>query len=252
MSINYHIYIPTRRRVDNQLTVERMPRWMHKHITLVCPSDEVKALKSNYPLVNVLAQPKDIKTISAKREWIAKLGVHDFAFQFDDDLYLYVFNGEKHVVRSSDKAASKVFFKETLPELCSKYRCVGIGTKAFAPKGGVKENYHLGFAFGFHKKAVRKIEWNRLELYEDIDYTLQLLKGGVRIALTYDLAVAQRKAHAAGGLEGERSDEKAQKALKKLIKLHPDVVKEKPPSASHPQSNTRISWRGAAKIGGLI
>lgn len=252
--IDYHLYIPTRGRVDNQLTVERLPKGMHQHVTLVCPADEVKALRKNYPRVDVLAQPNNIKTLGAKREWIMLQSPHRFTFMMDDDLYLYAFDPEqqKHVVASTARDATYRFWTKTLPKLCRDYRCVGFGTKAFAPKGGIKENFHLGFVFGMDKKAVKTIKWNRIFPYEDVDYTLQLLKAGVRIAVTYDMAVGQRKADAAGGLQGERTREMAAKALQKLIKLHPDVVKEKPPSAQHPDSNTRISWRGAAKIGGLV
>jgi hypothetical protein len=231
-----------------------LPKYLHKHITLVCPAEEVKALKKNYPTVNVYPQPEFITSLYKKREWMMTvLGkLHKFTFMFDDDLYFYVFNGEKHTVASSEKEKTKEFWSKTLPALCKKYACVGLGTKAFAPKGGVKENSHLGFAFGMSQKAVKKIVWGRLRYYEDIDYTLQLLKGGVRLALTYDMAVAQRKADAPGGLSNERTREAAQKSFRKLLKLHPDVVKEKPPSAAHPDSNTRVSWRGAAKIGGLV
>lgn len=254
--MNYHIYIPTRGRVSSQLTVERLPKYMHGHVTLVAPKKECKELRTNYSGVNVIAQPTEITTLSEKREWImcsaAKEAEHKFSFMMDDDLYFYVFNGEKHVVAHSDKMAQKKFWLETLPHLCEKYKCVGLGTKAFAPKGGVKENYHLGFAFGMNRKSVRTIEWNRIRYYEDIDYTLQLLKAGIRIGLSYDMAVAQRKADAEGGLAGERTREAAAKSLRKLLRLHPDVVKEKPPSKNHPDSNTRISWRGAAKIGGLL
>lgn len=253
--IHYHLFIPTRGRTSNQLTVERLPKFMHKHVTLVCPRSEVEELKANYPTVNVRAQPKAIKTLAAKREWIMTTSDYPYSFMLDDDLYLYAFDPEqnKHVVASTVPAVTKDFWLKTLPDLCRRYKCVGFGTKAFAPKGGIKENFHLGFVIGMSKMTARKrIIWDRVFPFEDIDYTLQLLKGGTRIAVTYDMAVAQRKADAPGGLEGERTREMAAAALKKLIKLHPDVVKEKPPSASHPDSTTRISWRGAAKIGGLV
>ncbi len=66
------------------------------------------------------------------------------------------------------------------------------------------------------------------------------------------MAVAQRKANAEGGLRDERTRKGAAEALQELIRLHPDVVKEKPPSKQHPDSNTRVSWKKAAQIGGLV
>lgn len=250
---SYHIYIPTRGRTTEQLTLSRLPKYIHDRVTLVCPLKEAKTLRKNFPTVEVLAQPDSIQTIAAKREWIMKQSPHKFAIMMDDDLYFYVFNGERHTVPSAEnKEHVRKFWTKTLPKLCKKYHSIGFGTKAFAPKGGIKENYHLGLVLGFDKKAVKAIEWNRIAFYEDMDYTLQLLKKGIAIAVTYDMAIAQRKADAPGGLTGERTREAAKASLKKLLKLHPDVVKEKPPSASHPDSNTRVSWRGAAKIGGLV
>lgn len=252
--VNYHIFIPTRGRTSSQLTVERLPKYMHKHVTLVCPREEASELRDNYPTVNILKQPSSIKNLSEKRQWIMEQSDHRFSFMFDDDLYLYAFDPsqERHVVASTSKNVTKKFWTEVLVQLCSDYRCVGLGTKAFAPKGGIKENHHLGFAFGMTRKTVSKIEWNRLLTYSDIDYTLQLLKKGVRIALTYDMAVAQRKANAEGGLRDERTRKGAAESLRELIRLHPDVVKEKPPSKQHPDSNTRVSWKKAAQIGGLV
>lgn len=251
---DYTIYIPTRGRVDNQLSVTNLPENVHRRIMLVCPKGEVNSLRSNYPTVAVLGQPDSIASLSEKRHWIAELAKTSkvpFWFQMDDDLNFFVWTGEKHTRLVNDPAATKKFFLKTLPSLIRDYKVVGFGTKGFALPGGVKENYHLGFVFGMRTTTgLSKIVWERLELYEDIDYTLQLLKNGVKIAVTYDLVVEQRKSAADGGLAGERTDKLAEKCLKKLMDLHPGIVKQKEASGQHAQSNTRISWAKAAAIGG--
>lgn len=239
--------------MDKQLSVEKLPPGLHAHITLVCPANEVEALVENYPGVSVLAMPKNIKTLSQKRAWIALNPAqdHEFAFQIDDDLKFYVWNGEKHVAALNDLEASKTFFLKKLPELLDTYKCVGFGTKGFALPGGIKEDFHLGFAFGFTKNVAKKIVWDRIRFYEDIDYTLQLLTSGVKIALTYDLVVEQRKADAEGGLSEERTPALMEESLKKLLEFYPGIVKVKPPSSKHPYSNTLISWKRAAALGAL-
>lgn len=251
--MDYRIFIPTRGRTTSQLTVENLPKNLHDKVVLVCPKDERKALQANYPTVSVIAQPPSVTTLSRKRQWIAEHARSErvpFWFQMDDDLKFYVWQGEQHVRFNRSPALVKKFFTSTLPALISEYKVVGFGTKGFALPGGVKENYHLGFVFGMESKvALEKIEWNRIELYEDIDYTLQLLKKGERIAVTYDVVVEQRKANASGGLSRERSSDLEKRCLEKLISLHPGIVQRKPASGQHSQSNTRVSWSKAAAIG---
>lgn len=128
--MNYHLYIPTRGRTDSQLTVERLPAFMHRHVTLVCPKSEHKKLRSNYPTVGVMVQPDEIQSLHKKREWLMD-HVSDkerskHAFMLDDDLYFYVFNGEKHVVAGTDKEATKKFWRETLPDLCDNLSLIHI------------------------------------------------------------------------------------------------------------------------------
>ena len=257
--LQYRIYIPTRGRVDKQITVQRLPEYLHYNITLVCPKSEVKALRANYPSVYVLGQPDSVTNISEKRAWIEEQarGHEPFWFQADDDLSFYVFQKsiQKHRVTSEEnEKTQRKFWLKTLPELCAEYDSVGIGTKGFALPGGVKENYHLGFFFGMKSVVSRNLEWNRIPLYEDIDYTLQLLKLGYRIAVTYDMTLSQRAAESEGGMSstGERNDSVTRAALAQLINLHPECVKEKAASGQHSMSNTRISWKKAAEIGQLL
>lgn len=252
MTVPYRIYIPTRGRVGNQLTLSRLPTWLHEFVVLVCPKDEVEAHTSLHPNVGVLGQPKRIDSIAAKRGWIAEIaakGDEEFWFQMDDDLNLFVWNGEKHTALRHDEKATNHFFKKTLVSLTQSYPCVGFGTKGFALPGGVKNSYHLGFVFGFSKELAKDIVWDRVGLYEDVDYTLQVLKSGRENAITYDVVVEQRKAAAAGGLTGERTTELIEQACNKLMALHPGLISKKPPSGKHEMSNIKVSWAKAAALG---
>lgn len=252
MTTPYHIYIPTRGRVDSQLSLQRLPANILDNVSLVCPKEDVKALRKNYPDVHVVQQPESVQTIVQKRKWIAEYAESagdKFWFQMDDDLYLYIWDGSRHTTFANAQLAVKGFFMKTLPQLTEQYPCVGFGTKGFALPGGVRENYHLGFVFGFSRGLAKKLEWDRVDFYEDIDYTLQVLKMGKKIAITYDLVVDQKQANAAGGISDERTIEKADKALNRLIELHPGIVSKKPPSAQHPFSNTKVSWAKAAALG---
>lgn len=257
-ALPYRIYIPTRGRIDHQITLRKLPTYIHKKVTLVCPKSEARALREAYPDVDVVGQPNEIKTIAAKRAWIAcelsRSKEEPFWFQADDDLSFYVFDHaiDKHRVCSEEnERLQRKFWLATLPDLVYRYDSVGIGTKAFALPGGVKENYHLGFFFGMSQHATKSLKWNRISLYEDIDYTLQLLKLGFQIGITYDVSLSQRAAESAGGLTetGERDAKKIEKALELLIQFHPTCISRKEASGQHSMSNTRVSWKTAAVIG---
>lgn len=252
-------YIPTRGRVGRQLTLASLPSGLLPFVTLVCPHDEIgahrDALGPAYDQLTIVGQPMDITTIGAKREWIfKKLAVHDqasFAWQFDDDLTFKVITPGGLFRKPVDNQLYDVFaYIEKHYWLELAYQVVGLGTSYFAPKGGIKDDYHLGFAFGCSRKAIDMLEMNRLDVFEDIDYTLQFLRAGLKLGVCYDAVVDQKQPDAPGGVTGERNNETIRRDLERLISYHPGIVSEKPlrPGA-HPAAITRVLWSKAAKEG---
>ncbi len=251
-----HFFIPTRNRIGNQVTVRNLPKILHPWITIVCPQSEVLAHRADWPDVQVLAQPDHIETIGAKREWIFKEAARgiDFAWQLDDDLKFKILDNFNRFVkpRDEDSFAASLLLIHDRYRRHEKYEVIGLGTSYFAPKGGVRDNYHLGFAFGFSENARDSLEMNRLDVFEDIDYTLQVLREGIKNCVCYDVVVDQVKADAPGGVTGERTSETIRRDLDRLISYHPGIVSEKPlrPGA-HPAAITKVLWSRAAKEGGL-
>ena len=250
-------FIPTRGRVGKQLTLQNLPKSLHPLVTLVCPEEEVEAHRAEWPDVQVMCQPHGITTIGAKREWIYKYLAQDvwFAWQLDDDLIFKVLDGTTKTFRkpqSESLYANAFAYIHEQYFVREAYQVIGLGTSYFAPKGGIKPNYHLGFAFGFSRLARRRLEMNRMDVFEDIDYTLQVLRKGIKNGVCYDVVVDQKQPDAPGGVTGERSEETIRRDLAKLIELHPGIVSEKPrrPGA-HPAAITKVLWARAAKEGGL-
>jgi hypothetical protein len=253
-------YVPTRGRVGKQTTVRNLPASLRSLITIVCPADEVSAHRADWPEVQVVAQPDAVKTIGAKREWIYRELAQDvdWAWQLDDDLKFKTLSSEKtfRVTSGDEKIAEALARLQAMANGRRSYHhdvsALGIGTSFMAPKGGFRENYHLGFAFAFDRAGRDILEMNRLDVFEDIDFTLQALRKGYGILTTYDVVVDQVKADAPGGVTGERTEETIRASLKKLIEFHPGIVQEKPRrEGAHPAAITRVAWAKAAKEGGL-
>jgi hypothetical protein len=260
MTNSVRYYIPTRGRVGKQLTLENLPVGVRHLVTLVCPEDEVNGhLGAGFDHVDcrVVAQPPEIQTIGQKREWIFKTlaaddGV-DFAWQLDDDLTLKTL-GPGQLFKKSQNLPDQTlqWFQETEPRLREEYPVLGLGTSYFAPKGGVRDNYHLGFAWGMNRAAMGALQMNRMDVFEDIDFTLQMLRKGFKIGVCYDVVVDQKQPDAPGGVTGERTPETIQRDVLRLMKLHDGIVSMKPlRSGAHPAAITRVNWMKAAKEGGL-
>lgn len=257
-------YIPTRGRVGKQETVKNLPRGLHPLVTIVCPQEEVGEHRRDWPEVQVVAQPSTIQTIGTKREWILRdlADSVEFAWMLDDDLKFKVCVDGRFLSSAKYPDEFAQAMMTNLPALWAPdggdYGVVGIGTSYFAPKGGIKENYHLGFAFGFCREVRNKLKLGRLDVFEDIDYTLQCLRAGYTIAVTYDVTVDQVSASvsddpADGGVAGERTLQTIRENLDRLIGYHPGIVSEKPrrPGA-HPAAITKVLWQRAAKEGRML
>lgn len=247
-------YVPTRGRVGAQLTLRSLPEALLPLVTIVCPKEEKFEHGRDWPTVRIVCQPDTIRTIGEKRQWIYKdLAEKDdvyFAWQLDDDLSMKICI--EHQFKDSKKYPDAVYdwFTHVQPVYLNGYDVLGLGTSYFAQKGGLRTNYHLGFAFGMSPVARAALQMNRLDVFEDIDYTLQMLRAGVSLAVCYDVTVDQRAPDAPGGVTGERTTATIDRDLARLIEFHPGIVSEKPlrPGA-HPAARTKVLWAKATREG---
>src|SRR6185312_16343375 len=85
------LFVPTKGRVDNQVTLASLPaKWLQRTI-IVCPRDEVRAHMRNWKKkgVHVVQQGAEVRGIADARAWIfrdAHRQHYDKICMLDDDI----------------------------------------------------------------------------------------------------------------------------------------------------------------------
>lgn len=279
-----HLYIPTRGRVNMQLTLKMMPAEWKKRTTIVCPRDEVRQHTAYWPTCHVIAQPDSKMTIAQKRKWIFELAHKrgdEKIMMLDDDLspcprynHPKEFAGfqtdnarawknycEKHpdagalykTANPEDPETSRAFAR--VEQALDKYHHVGIAPRLMsnAVSGEFSLNKRMIYALGYRVPTVLKyVKLGRIEHREDMDVCLQLLKKGFENAVYYWCVFEQYEGYAAaGGASLERDMRESNRDAYKLARFHPGLVKAvvKDYKISVPRVEVICYWQKAAADG---
>lgn len=242
------LYVPTFRRVGQQLTLRSLPEPLRKDAVLVCPQEEADRHARSLPWVTILIQPEEIKTISQKRAWIIQQSQDDCLMMLDDDLE---FHARGEGILSKRMATPEVvtkFFGELRGRIMGEYAHGGISPRFVNSlvKTDWKTNTRAMFALAFRTEvAQRELEFNRVRLREDMDYTLQLLRKGYPNIVGFDVCVSPKDYGAQGGCAAEgRTVELSNEEAERLAALHPGLVRvvEKAYKTSLPRKEVVVQW----------
>lgn len=254
---NTLIVIPTRGRTERQLTYRYLPESLRPSTILVAPRNELAALRARCPEArNIVAQPDHIDTIAKKRAWI--LGEMPGmkgkkVIMLDDDLAFFVrcapkdryFDDAAGYWKVKPEAAARgvklarvataVGDRKKVAEafgqwskLLDKYAHVGMGSRL----GNHYERDEIGYtqrhvhALGYRVDTWRAVvKPNRVNLKEDFDYNLQLLRAGHDNAQIHYVFVGPGAYGSPGGCTEERARVGHDAAAVKLAQLHPELVR---------------------------
>jgi hypothetical protein len=251
------IVIPTKGRLNKQLTLTNLPLALRPHIILVCPSQEAFFHRQNFSGIEVIAQPDPGITIAQKRRWIMENIDTEKLVMLDDDL--------RFAVRREDDPAK--FLKATAGQILAAFEGLeailgpmiphagfsarGSGIGESAQRGGWQYGKRMMYVLGYHLPTVKaNAEFGRIETREDMDLTLQLFAKGFKNAVNFSFVVDQQFANA-GGCTNERTMERSNADAFKLAELHPGYVRvvEKEYKESIPRQEVVVQWLKAMEEG---
>lgn len=222
------IYIPTRGRVFQE-TFASLPDDLNDRIIFVIPFDDGKFLNlDNAGTERILRTPAKISGIGPTRQWIIDQAQDKKIVMLDDDL---VFASR----REDEPTKFRVALPAELHTLINSIDChldsfahVGVSTR----EGGNRDisehafNTRLLRVLAYRTDVLRNegIRFDRLELMEDFDVTLQLLRKGYSNCKINWIVHNQRSSNAPGGCSTYRTREKQSQAARGLAALHPSFV----------------------------
>lgn len=278
------LYVPTIKRIDHQFTLRALNKKWLGRTTLVCAQGEEKKHAKNFPgLLRIVAPPT--KNICETRAWIFKHAHrkgYDKIMMMDDDLVFSLREKGPVSLRGvhSDKADEEwARIKKKHPEyarlttlqpgddrvgiimrniemILDKYRHAGISERYFNNLKGPEwiANTKLLHALAFHVPTVMahcELGWTKW--YEDVDYTVQLLRAGYENALLCWAAVNEGRGwNAPGGCSSYRTEEDSKPYAYALANKYPGIVRvweKKDKVTGEIQYRHVINWKKAISQG---
>ena len=233
-------------RADSQRTIKSIPiNWHHKTMVVV-PQDQLADYQKTIPKYFTLVA-HDRYGIGNTKQWM--LDNHDKFDQhvcmMDDDLdFTRRKDGKLVLANLSDMHEMFVMLSEWLREFAH----VGISLRA--GNNTIAESYiecaRCIRVVGLDIKVANEVgvRYDRTNGdMEDFDATLQLLEAGYKNRVSYEFASGQAATNTKGGVSTYRTHKTHTDAVKKLVQLHPGIVR---------MTTNKKSWAGLGKKKGRV
>jgi hypothetical protein len=282
------IYIPTYRRVDRQITLSGLPLAWKDRTTLVCPADERKELSKLFPRLHAIVTPNPdiVPNIAAKRAWIFRhAGRMNYKkiLMFDDDLQFYsryLFHPGYDGYGQGDPKKWAEIIKANR-QYGASYRANPMQMDEMLHKveemltvfahGGISQkfmNHTKGSEWSLNTKATHALAYqtdvvlqncklNQTRMFEDLDYTLQLLaKGYGNACYNWGSTNDPKGFNAPGGESLCRKMKDISVGADRMEELHPGIVKavsrkNLTDAAMYGGKRIIVAWKKAAELGGV-
>ena len=257
------VYIPSRGRAHEMLTLFQLPRRWQEKSHIVCPASEAHLYQRLG--VDVMGVPDELSGIHHARQWVVDHAHSECVFMIDDDMkfaqrdpkWLYPeYTYYLPQAETGPEQVGKLFdMMESWMEVDG---FVHIGIDARQMNVGRKDRWwrqvvRMNNAYGHNVRILKEegIRWDRLPVMEDFDVTLCLLKEGYPNQITVDYVWNQRGSGKKGGCSSYRNLQMQAECAHRLAALHAPFVQvvEKSSKSNWEGMETRtdvqISWRKA-------
>lgn len=233
------IFIPSlgRANIMHRATLSKIPESWLTLTTLVCQAHEAEEYEQQSRAFGcgLLVLPEEIKRITPTREYIGRMCQEeeiDKMVMLDDDIEFYT--RRKQFTQDED------WWKLSAPddtdvELMLNCISVDLDTYAHVGVSGREGNNRVRDPFVENTRYMRLLayrtdmymacEHGRVEVMEDFDIALQLLRAGHKNKVYYRWAQGQAKTQAAGGCSVWRTHDVHNAGAERLAELHPQFVR---------------------------
>jgi len=263
------IYIPSLGRahkvVDRQNVLHELPKAALDACALVVQPQEAEAYRRSLERVgmgHVAILQCPVKGIAATRQWICEIAPEEKVLMFDDDIKftVHISPGSEKLRKLDLKAGEGMDMLEACSAALDEYHHIGIADRVAASRvpseaGAplIVENTRLLRALGYRAATHRTLEHNRVDVMEDFDIALQLIKAGYPSANISWWCQDQRATQWKGGCSTYRTHELHERSARKLAELHPGIVslrqkENKGGGEFGTRTEVTIQWKKAAEL----
>lgn len=226
------IYIPTKARVDRQITLGHLPPKLHRRTFLVTSHEEALEHKKRGVKATVLSCSE--KGIAATRDWIMKHAKNEGfkrVVMLDDDLCLQRRRKDMRITNASPEEYQAAF--EWLDSALKTHAHASWGTRflAYAAEGSHMSPSRAMYALGYNVKLFHEVgasfckDMPEFPVMEDFHVTLQLLKAGYPNLVSLEWRASPYRSNAPGGCSTWRTLKRHNESAKRLVKLHAPYAK---------------------------
>lgn len=243
------IFIPTYRRPYRQITYTNLPPIIQEQTTLVVDSSEA----NSHGKKNVWVLPDGIQgRIGRVRQHIVDEFPNEKIVMMDDDLRFYARRNDDRTKLRQPTSDDIVQMFSAIESSLNTAPFVGIASREGANRNTdhVLINTRIMRLLAYDTKKIHehKIQFDRLQVMEDFDVAIQLLRAGQINIVLNDFAHNQDGSDASGGCSTYRTEMIQAQAAQGLKELHPDfvkVVEKKSWSGVGTRLDVQIAWKKA-------
>lgn len=246
------IYIPSIGRSYECTTPGELSMEARKVSTIITKPEEVEryAQRSGQMGIKVIAQESSCTNIGHVRKWMIDNCKTKYLMMLDDDLRFYYRPkpGDWHLkyLKNTDQ------FDEMISFLMERVRKENIAHASIAFREGSNNqledwayNTRYSRLFVYDVTQMKDIILGRMQVMEDFDIALQLIRKGRPSLVCYKYAQGQKSSGAKGGCSTYRSLEVQREAALELARLHAPFVKAV-------EKTTKTAWGGATRTDVLV